>query len=620
MLSDLYEVISQISRDDVWLGMQILACVFVAGALLRFIYCAIGQTFGFYDPAHDAAFPRLPWRPLWRAWIRFKEWKEQFFDIGKGSSAKWTSVFSALALQYREGDVLLGRVWTPFGGWVQPMGLSAVQRHLMMIAGAGSGKTVFMITMISKLKANASAFIVDPKGQIAKVLVPALRRRGRKIHVLDPMGITPFKTASWNALDEIPRINERLGEEMTTLYLEKIAAADIPKSAKENPFFPDSARIIWAALLAYVYVTYPPAERNAITARRLLMQGLAEYAEPGEDPLLLLWLAMKNAPHYDGFISKAGSMFATMDDRTRSSVLATARTGTKYLDHAQVKRVSQSSSFDLTDLKGGKDFVMLCAPTTEIRGTLSPWFRVLTMSSLWIFEQIPGGLKDPSLFAIDELPALGHIEDLQMAAPVMRGYGVRLLGIAQDLEALKRAYPEGWGGLLGNSECTFFMGVGHKATAEYISAELGKSKRVEKTGRGERATRQTYERELATPDQVQRILAPRKNNMIILRFGERPLRAKQMPYFRWLPVWLYDPDPEHEEPEFRAQFREWLSTSETQRTTERRSSLSEADARAIFGLSGRFSSTDLRARAQMLEGRFPDQTLRQARATLEALL
>ena len=496
-----------------------------------------------------------------------------------------------------------------------------MQRHLALIAGAGAGKTAFMITMIALLKKTQSAFVIDPKGQIAKVLVRAMRRLGRAVHVLDPMNITPFAAACWNYLDEIAVINARLGEDMTTLFLEKVAQADIPKSGKENPFFADSGRIIWAAILAYVYLIYPPEQRNPITARRLLMEGLAEHAEPGEDGLMLLWLAMKHEPRLGGFISKAGNMFATMDERTRSTVLATARTGTKYLDHAQVQRVVQSSTFNVTDLKGGSDFVFLVAPTTEIRGTLSPWFRVMTMTTLWVFEQIPGGLKDPTLFAIDELPALGHIEDLQMAAPVMRGYGIRLLLIAQDLEALKRVYPEGWGGLLGNAECVYFMGVGHRGTAEYLSSELGKALRIEKMGRGERATKQRNERELLTTDQVMRLLAPRRNNMIILRFGERPIRAKQMPYYKYLPVTLHDPDPEHGERPARTWLRSVLKLNVEQAPAPRPAhELSAADARAIFGLPAGFTTDDLRTRAQFLEGRFAPEIIRAARATLEGLL
>lgn len=597
----------------------ILAACFVVNLVLRTVWALIARYFGFWHPAYDALWPRLPWRPVWLGWVRFREWWHDLFTIGKGHTAGWASVFTALSLQYREGDVLIGRVRHWFGGWIQPMGLPNVQRHLVMIAGAGSGKTSFMITMLALLKVTQSAFIIDPKGEIARALIGAARARGRKVHVLDPLGITPFETDRWNYLAEIPVICARLGQDVTTLYLDKIAQAEIQKSEKENPFWPDSARIVWASILALVYLTEPLARRNPVRARELINHGYREHAHTPQEAFQLLWLVMKDTPDFGGYIAKGGAIMAGADERTADNILASIRSSTAYLDHPQVRRVVERSTMNLTDLKGGSDFVIPVAPTTEIRGTLSPYFRVLTMVSLWIFEQIPGGLKDPTFFALDEFPSLGYNPDIEAAAPVMRGYGVRLAVIAQDIEALRRVYPNSWGGFLGNAEAVIYMGCGHPQTAEHLSKTLGQRTLKEKNSGLRHTGHVKRERDLMTPDQCMRFLAPRKRNMVITRFGERPVRAKMMPYWQDLPTWLYEPSDHYGDAPGRAWFRQYRQQhvrSEARPAPE----MSEAQARAVFGLTGHFTQRDLVERCKLLEHRFPTELIHSALKTLERRL
>lgn len=156
-------------------------------------------------------------------------------------------------------------------------------------------------------------------------------------------------------------------------------------------------------------------------------------------------------------------------------------------------------------------------------------------------------LKNPCLFALDEMPALGHIDVIQTAAPVFRKYGVRLLCIAQDVERLKAVYPHGWGGFLGTAEAVIWMGLEHKETLAYLSELLSTATRDEKAEGGGvfskvAARSQKTERPLLYPSQIRELLDPQRGNIIVTRFGKRPLRLKNVPYYSEMPVCFYDPD------------------------------------------------------------------------------
>lgn len=609
------------SPKQIALYIAVLVSIVVVNVALRFLYTLVARIFGFCHPEHDAYWPRVPWRPFWRSWMFIREWFEQTFHIGRGQSAAWASTFTALSLQYRTGGVLLGRVRHTFGGWIQPIGLSNVERHLAMIAGSGSGKSVFLATIISLLKRKQSAFIVDPKGAITNTIVAKQRKRGRTCHVIDPKRTTNYETAAWNYLAEIPVLNARLGQDVTTLLLDKVAEADIAKTGNENtPFFPDSGRVLWGSLLAHVYLTEQQEKRTPIRARELLLHGYREHAETHAEAMTLLWVRMKNSVAFDGYVSAGGTLMTGGSTKSSADVLSTVRTATKYLDHSQVKRVMGGNTFHLTDLKGGSDFVFITAPTTDIRGTLSPMFRVITMCKLWIFEQIPGGLKDPTLVALDEFPSLGYIPDCEAAAPVMRGYGIRLLICAQDIEAMERVYPESWGGFLGNAEAVFWMGVGHLPTAQFLSSKLGRKTVKKKSGRGDSRQVSEHEYDLMTDDQIRRFLAPRRTNMIVTRFGERPIKAKLAPYYKELPVWLYDADPTHGDTMPRAWLRTLLDRLSTSPIHNHDRTISEADARAMFGLSGSYTQRDLETRASHISANFSPDLVHAARTVLERLL
>ena len=537
--------------SKLWLGLNVF----------NFGFCFLGRMFGFYHPGVYQFFLLFPWRPVWAVYAAVSEWKERIFHMGRRATAKWVGILGVMCMVYRPGHLLLGRPL--FLGMPLPQSVgTSISRHAVMIAGTGAGKTVMLQTLLGLHR--GSALLIDPKLQMADTMQAARQKLG-PVYTLAPFN--PDKSHAWNPLDEIAAAIEVFGIDTAPRFFLKLAESTILKSGDEKPFFPDSARDIWAAIVAYVYATEPKPNRNLVTARTYLMEGLCpeDFDDP-VDAFMFLLSEMRRCKDFGGFISKRAIALQNTGPETLGNVLATARTQTQWLDLPEVQATMTHSDFLLADLKRDKNptTLFLGAPVTAIRGELSRWFRLIIEMSLYLFEITPGNLKHPCLFALDEFPSLGRMESVEVAAPLLRSFGVRLLPIAQDVERLKQVYPHSWEGFLGNADVVYWMGTNHDGTAQYLERALGQTTHKEKISGGgfskEPKRYQQKERPLMYAEQIKRFLDPDSGNMIVTRFGKRPLKLKHTPFYKELPVWLYDPDPNFKEATPRAWFRQFIQS------------------------------------------------------------
>jgi len=603
------EVLEQLGSTALFgLALKSGLIVFIA------IFATLGRTFGFFNPEHYRFLLILPWRPVWRIYNLFAMWRERTFSMGKRATAKWVGILGTFAMTYKPGHLLLGRALWHGLAWVQPIG-QKIERHVVMVAGTGAGKTTMLQTILGLH--YGPALVIDPKLQIEKTMGRARQRLG-PVYTLAPF---EHNSHSWNPLDEIDAAIARFGENVAPRFFLKLASATILKTPLEKPFFPNSARDIWAAIVAYVFITQTGSRRNLITAREFLMEGLTpEIFDNPLDAFAFLLSEMQCVTEYGGFIRKRAISLQNTGAEALGNVLATARTETQWLDLPEVRKVLCHSDLLLADLKRNDAPITLFlgAPVTAIQGELSRWFRLVVELSLYLFELIPGNLKEPCLFALDEMPSLRRIEAVETAAPLLRSFGVRLIAIGQDTEKFKQAYPQAWEGFIGNADVVYWMGTNHQSSLKYLEGVLGQTTYREKVSGGwfskEPKRFQLKERPLLYAEQIKRFLDPDSANMIITRFGKRPVKVKQAPFHKELPVWSYDVDPNYTEQPARAWFRSILiklnflpQPAETSDTT-----LSVQNARDLFGLPGTYSATDLNERVQHLQGRFSSDLISEA--------
>jgi type IV secretion system protein VirD4 len=229
-------------------------------------------------------------------------------------------------------------------------------------------------------------------------------------------------------------------------------------------------------------------------------------------------------------------------------VLTTTSRFLRFLDTLLVAESTKASSFDPSELCKGRMTVYLVIPPEHMRAQAA-------LLRMWIDATlravVTGGLQDKYKvhFLLDEAASLGHMDCLDDAVDKYRGYGVRLQFYYQSLAQMKKCFPNDQDQtLLGNTSQVYF-GVNDKQTAEYVSALLGKSTIIVKSGGTSTSTskssgdggKPSYSssrsnnknwaqqgRELLRPEQV---IALSNRTAITFTPGILPLWTTLVPYF-----------------------------------------------------------------------------------------
>jgi hypothetical protein len=345
-------------------------------------------------------------------------------------------------------------------------------------------------------------------------------------------------------------------------YAGKIAEALVTPMTSSDTYFDNAAKTFLRALILYVFLK-PPELRNLVHLRKLVTEGeteaglrgtsFGENVGGGFDLLLARMKACPAGPYRDVIAGAAASLIM-MGDRQRGSVVTTAQEHTAFLDVPEIRRISQHSDFLLDDFKLTWMSVYLCLPLNLIKGGQEArWLRMFVMLFVDMMTRNPKAPNPPVLLAIDEFPALGHMQSIDTVAPQLRSAGVRLWVVGQDIEQFKAAYPDSWGGFVGGAEAVQFMGITHPETVRFAVELLGKHVVTEIDRFGKQSRRMPVEYPLLDANQLAQMLAPHLKNQIVWRGSRRPMLLKTTPYYDYLPWWYYDRDPRYSQ-----KFNRWL--------------------------------------------------------------
>jgi type IV secretory pathway TraG/TraD family ATPase VirD4 len=78
---------------------------------------------------------------------------------------------------------------------------------------------------------------------------------------------------------------------------------------------------------------------------------------------------------------------------------------------------------------------------------------------------------------LDEFFALGHMEIISTVWALVRGYGIQIMPILQDLGQLKKLYPDMWRTFLGMAGAITSFAAGDDETADWLSKLCGETTR-----------------------------------------------------------------------------------------------------------------------------------------------
>lgn len=358
-------------------------------------------------------------------------------------------------------------------------------RHVVLCAGsrAGKGRSCLIPTL---LEYAGSVLTLDPKGELANVTARRRAARGQRVCIVDPFGVTADRLSEFRAgFNPLALLRPESPSLIADAGL--IADALVVPGNGADPHWDESARNLIEGAILHV-ATYPKYEnqRNLVTVRDLLKRAFERVEDmpegfDGPPPYQLRAEFIHNAAltgetdsDLAAALDAAAHDFYDKVDRERSSVHSVALRNTKFLDYPELRASLSAHDFDLSDLKtapGGLS-VYLCLPAGRM-ATCNRWFRLFVNLGIEAMERERSKPRIPVLAILEEFHVLGHMQQLETAAALVAGFGMKLLIVLQDLTQLKRHYKDGWETFLGNAGMMIFFGNNDLTTLEYINKRCG---------------------------------------------------------------------------------------------------------------------------------------------------
>ncbi len=365
------------------------------------------------------------------------------------------------------------------------------ERHGILFGPTGSGKftRLLAVDLLSDCLDDRSVVVMDPKGEAAAVTAWHRHELGHDVKILDPFGTLHAAVQDSRAHQKMIAAGLTQG-----VGFEPLDVLETGTRAKPNPiFFDDTAKLADALIKIEASDTQKhwPESAQGLTVGLLMWEKLRNQkaGNPKAANLENVRL-MLTAGNLGNLVTKiieqadtdemrpvGGTAIVSLlnrflvENNEMASIRSTADTQTRWmLSQPMAASFKAKDRIDFRELKKRPVTVYVVIPAGHLR-THSVWLRLVLTTALQALYQ-PGGRKVVML--IDEMAALGHLGPLEDAFGLVRGYGVQLVGILQDLPQLKELYRDRWQSFLANAGVVQFFTPNDLETAEWMSKRAGK--------------------------------------------------------------------------------------------------------------------------------------------------
>ena len=185
-------------------------------------------------------------------------------------------------------------------------------------------------------------------------------------------------------------------------------------------------------------------------------------------------------------------------EKCRAGVRSTAQCMVKCLGSEAVRKALLKTSFDLMGwLRGDPIDIYLIFPPDKL-DSHRPLLRLMLGTLLTVLTRRTEIPEHRTLLLLDEIAQCGTLGHLRTALTLLRGYGVQVWSMWQDLSQLKQLYPADWETILNNSAVIQVFGL----TNGWAAKSLGE---IMDMGAGELLKMGTKSQALLRPGKEPRI-------------------------------------------------------------------------------------------------------------------
>ena len=366
----------------------------------------------------------------------------------------------------------------------------ARNKNILVIGGSGSGKTRFFVKP-SIMQMHSSYVITDPKGQLltetGKMLLhgaPKLDENGKPVRdsrgkvIYEPYRIKVLNTINFSkSMKYNPLAYVRSEKDILKLVNVIIANTKGDGEKSSEDFWVKAERLLYCALIGYIWYEAEPEERNFITLLYLLNACEArEDDETYKSPVDILFddLAKKQPEH---FAVKQYVKFKMAAGKTLKSILVSCGARLAPFDIKELRDIMTEDELELDTMGDRKTALFLIMSDTD-----TTFNFVIAMLQSQLFNLLcdkaddfyNGRLPVHVRCLLDEFANIGQIPNFDKLIATIRSREISASIILQSQSQLKTIYKDAADTIVGNCDSTLFLGGKEKSTLKEISELLGK--------------------------------------------------------------------------------------------------------------------------------------------------
>ena len=350
---------------------------------------------------------------------------------------------------------------------------TARNKNVLIVGGSGSGKTRFWLKpnlLQCTSKTYSTSFVVtDPKGDIVVSCGHALQKNGYQIKILNSLNFK--KSMHYNPFAYIH-------SEKDILKLVTTLIANTKGEGKAgDDFWVKAETLLYTALIGYIHYEAPVEEQNFSTLIEFI--NAMEVREDDEDfknPVDLMFDELKKRKP-DHFAVRQYAKFKLSAGKTAKSILISCGARLAPFDIQELRELTAYDELQLDTLGDRKTALFIIMSDTDdtfnflISMCYTQLFNLLCEKA----DDVYGGrLPVHVRCLIDEAANIGQIPRLEKLVATIRSREISCCLVLQAQSQLKALYKDSADTIIGNMDCSIFLGGKEPGTLKELAAALGK--------------------------------------------------------------------------------------------------------------------------------------------------
>ena len=350
---------------------------------------------------------------------------------------------------------------------------TARNKNVLIVGGSGSGKTRFWLKpnlLQCTSKTYPTSFVItDPKGDIVVSCGHALQKNGYQIKILNSLNFK--KSMHYNPFAYIH-------SEKDILKLVTTLIANTKGEGKAgDDFWVKAETLLYTALIGYIHYEAPMEEQNFSTLIEFI--NAMEVREDDEDfknPVDLMFEELKKRKP-DHFAVRQYAKFKLSAGKTAKSILISCGARLAPFDIQELRELTAYDELQLDTLGDRKTALFIIMSDTDdtfnflISMCYTQLFNLLCEKA----DDVYGGrLPVHVRCLIDEAANIGQIPRLEKLVATIRSREISCCLVLQAQSQLKALYKDSADTIIGNMDCSIFLGGKEPGTLKELAAALGK--------------------------------------------------------------------------------------------------------------------------------------------------